>query len=103
MKKLAVVLHREPSRNFPGAPLASPQPQRFFLHLGWTPGLGEMLSLLRSQGTCLYLGFAGGEGDLAFCWIGLASSEISQTLQHRVSKLPSQLREPPDLVNGCLV
>lgn len=46
----------------PGGPLASPQPQRVFLHLGWTPDLGEMLSLLRSQGTRLYLAFAGGGG-----------------------------------------
>ena len=60
-----------------------------------------MLSLLRSQGRCLDLGFAGGEGDLAFCWVGLANSEIAQILQHRVSKLLSELREPPDLVHSC--
>lgn len=102
-KKMAVVLHRERSGNIPGAPLAPLQIQRFFLHLEWTPGLGEMLRPFRSQGRCLDLGFAGGEGDLAFCWVGLASSEIAQILQHRVSKLLSELREPSDLVHGFSV
>lgn len=83
----------------PGHHWLPPNLRGSFPILGGLQALG--LSLLRSQGRCLDLGFAGGKGGLAFCWVGLASSEIDQMLQHRVSKLLSELREPPDLVPGC--
>lgn len=102
MKKMAVVLHREPSGNIPGGTTGFPSNSQV-LHLEWTPGLGEMLSPFRSQGRCLDLGFSGGEADLALCWVGLASSEIAQILQYRASKLLSELREPPDLVHSFSV
>lgn len=81
----------------PGTPLASLKSQRFSVQLGWTLGLEAMLSLLTSQGRCLDLGFGRGEGDLAFCWVGFASSKTAQILQHIVSKLLSELRGHPDL------
>lgn len=55
----------------PGTPLASLKFQRFFVQLGWTPGLEAMLSLLTSQGRYLDLGFGRWEGGfgILLSWV----------------------------------